>query len=127
MKRCTVEGCLRKHVAKGYCSSHYNRANYTPEQLTPRSSRHAMYAARWSSTRHQQRAPDDLFETCRRTLDLGRPAKPKPLTAAAAAFFRDMRSPLLDVRLRMATTPVSSETCSANVRVSEQAAGTGSE
>jgi 5-methylcytosine-specific restriction endonuclease McrA len=27
MKTCTVEGCLRKHAAKGLCQTHYNKAH----------------------------------------------------------------------------------------------------
>lgn len=36
MRTCTVDGCTRKHVAKGLCSGHYNRSRYTHEQRHPK-------------------------------------------------------------------------------------------
>lgn len=31
MKICTVEGCDRKHIAKGYCTMHYQRVKHRGE------------------------------------------------------------------------------------------------
>lgn len=36
MRTCTIDGCNRKHVAKGLCSGHYNRTRYTSEQRHPK-------------------------------------------------------------------------------------------
>lgn len=36
MRICDVEGCGRRHIAKGLCSSHYNRTRYTSEQRHPK-------------------------------------------------------------------------------------------
>ena len=36
MRTCTIYGCDRKHVARGLCSGHYNRARYTSAQRHPK-------------------------------------------------------------------------------------------
>lgn len=36
MRTCTIEGCKRKHLAKGCCGTHYNRLRQTPEQRHPK-------------------------------------------------------------------------------------------
>lgn len=35
-RTCDVDGCERKHVARGMCCVHYNKANYTTEQRHPK-------------------------------------------------------------------------------------------
>jgi 5-methylcytosine-specific restriction endonuclease McrA len=35
-RTCTIEGCDSKHLARGMCGTHYNRASYSSEQRHPK-------------------------------------------------------------------------------------------
>lgn len=36
IRLCSIEGCGRKHRARGLCTSHYNKSRYTNEQRHPK-------------------------------------------------------------------------------------------
>lgn len=88
MRICEVEDCSRKHVAKGMCATHYNRANYTNEQRHPKrvmacASCGALVEKHWGG---KSRRPVCSYR-CRYVLQFGKeppPPKSKALVGPVA-------------------------------------------
>lgn len=69
MRKCDVEGCERKHSAKGYCTAHYERfrrgelvnnrpfRQRTMHGLTPRGGEHYLYST-WEGMRARCNNPN---------------------------------------------------------------------
>lgn len=91
MKTCTIDGCDSKHLARGLCSTHYNRAHQPNRHAKVKQLCHVCGSAvvkhRPSGNRRTT-----CSDACRRTLLLGRPRKPKPPVEPKAPT--DRRGPL---------------------------------
>jgi hypothetical protein len=71
---CTVEGCERKHSAKGYCAAHYQRLHRSPEAVRESARRwrenNRDYQKRWYQENKERQSKLAFERTIRRKYGL---------------------------------------------------------
>lgn len=70
-RTCSLPGCERKHVARGYCSTHYNQARYTDEQRHPHELRTCVMCGTIVRRRVDNRHAATCSVACRAAIQFG--------------------------------------------------------
>ena len=89
IKKCSVEGCERKHKTKGYCSMHYQR-HYRGSPLSGRPPKPAMCSVEGCERKHKAKGYCNThYQRQRQNILLsGRPPKPAMCSVEGCERYR---------------------------------------